>query len=120
VLCMKSSKEIVLAAPALLEEELHDASPRDKIIRIDDHIFCAFAGLAADARVLANKARIMCQNYRWSVLKISSTSTPLNNTCFTGHNSVTLLRLLLSHGQSPKYSINTPLQGAQGLTAFSA
>jgi 20S proteasome alpha/beta subunit len=45
-------------------EELYDTATEHKLHRVDDHIFVAFAGLAADGRVLVNKARIMCQNYR--------------------------------------------------------
>ena len=64
VVAVTSQNLIVIAVEKLTIAKLQDPSTFRKVIAVDDHAMCAFAGLHADARVLVQKAQLECQRHR--------------------------------------------------------
>jgi|ERR1711935_1161010 len=75
-----TSEGCVLACEKRLISTLMEPRTVEKILEIDDHIGAAMSGLTADARTLIDRARVECQNHRFTYgepLSVESTTQSL-------------------------------------------
>jgi 20S proteasome subunit alpha 4 len=64
VVAVQSKDLIVVGVEKLTIAKLQDPSTFRKVVALDSHVMCAFAGLHADARVLVQRAQVECQSHR--------------------------------------------------------
>merc|ERR1711959_806827 len=61
-----TSEGCVLVAEKRIVSSLQEPSSVEKIMEIDSHIGCTMSGLTADSRTLVDRARVECQNHRFT------------------------------------------------------
>lgn len=61
---IRGKNAVIIGVEKKAASKLQDSRTAHKVCQVDDHIYLAFAGLMADARVLVNYARLHCQNFR--------------------------------------------------------
>lgn len=71
----------VLACEKRLTSPLMEPRSIEKILEVDDHIGAAMSGLTADARMLIDRARVECQNHRFTYNEPQSVESVTQSLC---------------------------------------
>merc|ERR1712070_839328 len=71
----------VLACEKRLTSVLMEPRSVEKILEVDDHVGCAMSGLTADARTLIDRARVECQNHRFTFDEPMSVESVTQSLC---------------------------------------
>ncbi|EDV21652.1 expressed hypothetical protein [Trichoplax adhaerens] len=95
---------VVLGIEKKSVAKLQDSRTMRKICSLDDHVFMAFAGLNADARILVNRARIECQSHKLTV------EDPVTLEYITRYIAGLKQRYTQSNGRRP-FGISTLIAG---------
>lgn len=76
-----TSEGCVLACEKRLTSPLMEPRSVEKILEVDDHIGAAMSGLTADARTLIDRARVECQNHRFTYGEAMSVESTTQSLC---------------------------------------
>lgn len=94
VLC---SSGVVLVADKPISSKLLDPGKiNEKLYKLDSHIFCAVAGLTADANVLINMCKLYAQRHRYSYGEPQSIEQHIIQICDLKQVSTHSLSLLIT------------------------
>jgi len=63
------------------DKHSHGAPQRGEDLEVDDHIGCAMSGLTADARTLIDRARVECQQHRFTYNEEMSVEATTQSLC---------------------------------------
>ncbi|KAJ1920624.1 Proteasome subunit alpha type-7 [Mycoemilia scoparia] len=104
VVGVRSKKLVLIAYGRQTTPELQDPRTIRKVYNIDEHIFMAFSGLNADARVLSNEARLEAQSHRLNL------DDPPTVEMIARHVAYTQQKYTQSGGRRP-FGVSTLLAG---------
>merc|ERR1711981_458377 len=76
-----TSEGCVLVAEKRIVSSLQEPSSVEKIMEIDRHIGCTMSGLTADSRTLVDRARVECQNHRFTYNEEMSVQSVTQSLC---------------------------------------
>merc|ERR1712061_867702 len=79
---IRTDEGCVLACEKRLTSSLMEPTTIEKIVEVDKHLATAYSGLAADSKILIEKARIESQNYWFShdsPIRVESVAQAVSN-----------------------------------------
>ncbi|XP_059095112.1 proteasome subunit alpha type-5-like [Tigriopus californicus] len=79
---IQTSEGVVLAVEKRITSPLMEPTSLEKIVEVDRHLALAFSGLAADSKMLIERARTECQNHWFTfdeTMRIESVAQSVSN-----------------------------------------
>ena len=66
---IKTNEGVILAVEKKIISKLMEPAKSEKLVEIDKHCACAMSGIAGDARVLIDHARVESQNHKFNYVE---------------------------------------------------